>query len=268
MSAQPLKVNAFSGGHWYTQDAELILEVEKAKKGTGFTKTTLRHARKLDLAPGCTTIIKQAHAEQLVNWRINQAVMAAKTLDQQDGEDDRAYLQRVYDDANTHAREAAEKGQACHSAIEAFFNGESYAPEYAAHVAAVVELLHEHVGPEAAWEPEKAVMSPYGYCTKADLVSTSKRMLVDFKTCDGSQEDLDAKKTWDTHHMQLGATADCFDERLDTAILYVSRSHPGAAAWKPVPFEKQAAGLCMFTGLLAYWQAKNSYRPSWAKAVF
>lgn len=268
MSNTEIKVSTFGkeSGHWYTQQGELVEQVEKAKKGTGYTKTTLRHARTLDLAPGVTTIIKCAHAEQLVNWRIGQAVLAAKTLDQQPDEDDKAYLRRVHDDANTHAREAAQEGTRIHASIEQFMRGEPYPPAYVHHVEAVAELLLEHCG-DARWLPERGVVSPYGYATKADCVSEYAGWLVDFKGCDGDQAALDAKKTWDSHHMQLAATRDCIAPELRCAIVYVSRDNPGAASFVEVPEAKLQEGLGMFRGLLAYWQAKHQYRPSWAEVI-
>jgi hypothetical protein len=270
MSTIPeVKVSTFGkdSGHWYDQDGNLIEQVEKAKKGTGFTKTTLRHARKLDLAPGCTTIIKCAHAEQLVNWRINQGILAARTLDQQPDENDRAYLQRVHDDANTHARDAADEGTRIHAAIEMHLRGEAYPPTYVRHVEAVTDLLLERCG-DAKWLPERGVVSKLGYATKADCVSEFAGWLVDFKGCDGDQGALDAKKTYESHAMQLAATRECIAPELRCAIVYVSRDNPGACSFVEVAEDELRQGFAMFRGLLAFWQAKNKHVPTWATGAF
>lgn len=263
MSHPQVKISTFGSesGHWYDINGNCVLEVERAKPGTGYIKTRLNHARKLDLAPGVTTIIKQAHAEQLVNWRIGQAVLAAKTLDQQEGEDDRTYLQRVHDDANTHAREAARIGTEVHGAIESHYRGQAYPEQYNAHVAAVDELLRNYCGDDADWQPEAGVVSPLGYGTKADCVSVRNGWLVDFKGCDGTQAQLDAKRTFESHHMQLAATRDCIDAELRCAIVWVSRDHPGAAAFCEVDDDVLIQNLEMFRHLLGYWQAKNNHYP-------
>ena len=53
--------------HWYDKTGQLMHTVDGAKGQQ--VKPDLRHARKLDLAPGCTTIIKSANRDALNVWR-------------------------------------------------------------------------------------------------------------------------------------------------------------------------------------------------------
>jgi len=266
-NTQPLqpKVATFGAesGHWYDSIGRLILECPNAK-GDKMQATNLRHARKLQLAPGVTSTIKLLHAEQLVQWRIRQAVLAAKTLDQQPDEPDTEYLRRIDNDAATHARDAANEGTRIHAALEMHYRGEQHDSTYDSHVQAVSALLLRECGKDAGWLPESGCIHPWGYGTKADLVSERVGWLVDFKGVDGDQAALDGKRTYDSHAMQLAATRNCIAPELRCAIAYVSRDHPGAVSFVEVPEAELVQGLQIFRCLLGVWQAKNNYTPSWA----
>lgn len=253
-------------GHWYDQNANLIDEVLMAD-GKRYTKPTLRHARKLGLVCGVTTIIKVMHAEQLVRWRINQHILAALTLDRQPDENDASYLRRVADDAATHGREAAEEGTRIHAALEHYMRGDQYPSAYRLHVNAVESLLAENCGSDAAWLPERGVVHPWGYATKADIVSEKNGWLVDFKGKDFDEDHIPTD-TYESHSMQLAATRACIAPELRCAIVYVSRDNPGLVSFVEVPEPELVKGLAMFRGLLACYQAKTGHCPEWAQGAF
>jgi hypothetical protein len=252
-------------GHWYNQHGELVQQVQKAN-GKDWTTPTLRHARKLGLVCGVTTIIKLMHAEQLVRWRINQHTLAALTLDRQPDESDASYLARVAADANTHGREAAITGTEIHKAIEMHMRGESYDAKYQPHVDGVVAALDANCGPDAAWLPERGVSHRWGYGTKADCVSEKNGWLVDFKGKDFGPDNV-PMNTYEGHAMQLGATRACIAPELRCAILYVSRDHPGLTSFVEVPEPGLQRGLAMFRALLGCWQAKTGHIPEWAEGA-
>lgn len=253
-------------GHWYDQHGNLIEKVLKAN-GKDYTKCTLRHARKLQLAPGVTTIIGCADKPQLTLWKQRQAIMSALTLPRHDAETEQEWMARVEQDMNQTARNAAEEGTRIHAAIESHMRGEEFDPAYVRHVEAVTDLLAKHCGDQLSrWLPERGVASTLGYGTKADL--HSEDWLVDFKGCDGDQAELDEKKTWESHAMQLAATRDPIARELRCAIVYVSRTHPGAASFKEVEESKLRQGFEMFRGQLHYWQAKTNHCPDWATGAF
>src|SRR5512139_1672294 len=80
--------------HWYTTDGDPMYEV--IAKSTGLPRnTTLADARKLNLLPSVTTILKILHKQALVNWLIEQAVLAAMTTPRLPGEQDDAFIERV-----------------------------------------------------------------------------------------------------------------------------------------------------------------------------
>ena len=59
-------MNTTTGGHWYTQDGKPMHWVDKAD-GKGTRNTTLRDARKLNLLPSVTNILKLLNNPELNN---------------------------------------------------------------------------------------------------------------------------------------------------------------------------------------------------------
>jgi len=56
-------------GHWYTRAGESAHEVPTKKDPTKMKKTTLADARKLQLVPSVTTILKAKASFALSSWR-------------------------------------------------------------------------------------------------------------------------------------------------------------------------------------------------------
>lgn len=256
-------------GHWYRQDGSLQATVI-GSKGTPVA-TDLRHARKYQLAPGCTTIIKAANREALNIWREKQVLLAALTLTRLDGESDEAFIGRVMVDSAQQAEKAAEKGTEIHARIEAGINAESEDPW----VVAAQEQLGAHFAAAVArgtWRTELPCVSTYGFATKSDLSLSDGAveegaphgLVIDVKTKDG---DLSSARLYDEHLMQLAATREALGlPRAAGGILFVGRE--SADAWYVAATEEELQrGWAMFACLLSFWQAKNKYRPDWAVGV-
>lgn len=264
LDAAAKKAHPKESGHWYSRDGQQVLEVPRAN-GEGTTRTTLAHARKMDLAPGVTTIIGCADKPALVNWMVDQAILAALTLPRTAAETEAEYLRRVKEDSKAQAAAAAEEGTRIHAAIQSAIQGEPVGHAYLAHVEAVQRLLPKDGGP---WEAERTVCHPSGYGTKADMRNAG--YLLDFKSKDGDQDTLDGLTTYDEHAMQLAATAKAILHSVPESrypkcgILFVSRTHPGAASLRMVGEADLDRGWDMFKALLTYWQAKTRHSP-WRK---
>ena len=108
-------------GHWYHRDGTPCYEIEG--KGGKMRPTTLRDARKLGLVPSVTSIIRLAAAPGLVNWQIEQAILASLTLPRVDGETDEQFIARVRKDAAEQALKARERGTQIHAWIQEHFSG-------------------------------------------------------------------------------------------------------------------------------------------------
>lgn len=245
--------------HWYDKTGQLMHTVDGAKGQQ--VKPDLRHARKLDLAPGCTTIIKSANRDALNVWREKQVLMAALTLPRNEGESDESFIARVMADSARQAEEAAEKGTEIHARIENGINSESDDPWV---ISAQEQLgIHFSLGD---WRCEFPCVSKYGYATKSDLSidDATGQVVVDVKTKDG---DLLECRLYDDHLMQLAATRQALG--MPTAkggILFVSRDS-AKSFYVGATDEELARGWEMFVCLLRFWQIKNKYMPTWAEEV-
>ncbi len=251
-------------GHWYDRDGNPAYTV-KAKNGDD-RATTLRDARKLDLVPSVTSIIKMAAKPQLEIWKQNQVLLAALTLPKEEGENDESWCKRIIEDSKQHATQAAAKGAEIHAAIQQSYEGIPQ-PDYNDFISGVENVLYEWTGdfPSTEWLAEASFSHPLGFGGKCDLsagVVNIGRFVVDFKTKEfGPDDNL---KTWDEHDMQLAAYRVGLGlDNARCAIIYVSVNNPGHAQLVEIPEEKLERGWQMFYHLLHYWKAVKNFDPAW-----
>ena len=256
---------ATEAGHWYAQDGSPAYEIEGK---TGLRPTTLRDARKLNLSPSVTTIIRCADAPALNNWKQRQILMAALTLPKIEGEDTETYAQRIVRDSQEQANTARDIGTAIHGAIEKWLNWEPCDPTYGLHVTGAGDALKTWCGTDAL-RPERSFCHPLGFGGKCDVYKKPSLGLdechpgyvVDFKSKDFTGDKL--PDVYENHSMQLAAYREGFgmpDAR--GAIIYVSTSVPGLTHLVEIDQEELARGWNMFCALLTYWQNKNRYFPN------
>lgn len=259
-----------ASGHFYDQHGNQIEAVPYASKradGATHRKPTLRDARKHDWGPGVTTPIREIAAPGLEKWKRKQVLMSALTLTRQPDETDEAYIARIEFDAEEQARKAAEEGTNIHAAVESHYRGDSYDARYTDHVLGIARLIDECcTHPNAPWLPEKGVAHRFGFGTKVDL--HSDRWLLDFKTKDGDADALRAAGTWDNHAMQLAAGREALGGQQRCAIVYVSRTHPGACHIEEVTEDKLQRGWRMFCAALRLWQERTGHVPAWVDAAW
>jgi len=243
--------------HWYTRDG-LPAYTVKARDGSD-RPTTLRDARKLNLVPSVTSIIRCAAAPALEIWKQQQVLMAALTLSKNPEETEVAYLARIMEDSKAQAKKAAEKGTAIHAAIQGHFEGEPSSENFWPYVKGAIKAVME-LGD--SWVAERVFCHPLGFGGKVDL--HNHEVVLDFKTKEFT-EDSDLK-TWDEHAMQIAAYR--YGLGLDKArgaIAYVSTTVPGLCKVIEITPDELEKGWTMFYSLLHYWQAKNTYRSAFEK---
>ena len=115
-SASSRLVTVESSGHWYDAEgrsAHVILGKNGKERNT-----TVADARKMGLLPSVTSVQGILHKEQLVSWRIEQAIMSALTLPKEEGEDLGEYAKRVVKDSKEQTTKAADHGSAMHACME------------------------------------------------------------------------------------------------------------------------------------------------------
>ena len=241
--------------HWYGRDGTPQYTVT-AKNGNQ-RATTLADARKMSLVPSVTTIIKSAASPGLEAWKLNQMLLAALTLPRIENEPEEEFVQRIVKDSKEHAKMAAERGSAVHSAIESMYSGVMHS-EYAEHQAGCYRAIELEYG-ITEFQPEKAFAHEFGFGGKVDLFSREGNgVVLDVK----SKEFSDPTKVqgFDEHMMQLAAYRmglDLPDARC--ANVFVSVTVPGLVVVKEWSQEDLARGWAMFYALLKYWQAKNQH---------
>jgi hypothetical protein len=253
-----MSLHASESGHWYTRTGQTLYDIKGANGK--MRPTTLRDARKLDLVPSVTTIIKQAAAPGLERWKINQTLLAALTLPRIDGEPEDAYLDRIIRDSGEQARKAAERGTQIHAAIQGHFEGQSVSAEMWPFVKGAKEKLTETFGPRR-WKCETSFAHELGFGGKTDLHTLTGEtcLLGDIKTKEFDSVD-DKKLAWDDHACQLSAYKKGLftdDTPLKCFNIFVSTTVPGLCHIHIWSEEEIQRGWKMFRSLLSYWQAKN-----------
>ena len=262
--------HASESGHFYYPDGTPCYEVVGAKGQK--IKPDIRHARKLGLFPGVTSVMRCAAAPGLENWKQQQVLMAALTLPRIEGETSEQLCARIMADSGEQARQARDKGTAIHAAIQGHYEGKPPSEEMWPYVQGVVATIRENCG-ALPWLAELACANPLGYGTKSDLHAPDADCawagtVLDFKGSDFTAEEAPKLKTWDEHAMQLAATREALvlpDARC--AIVYASRKVPGLCRLIWIDEQDLRRGWTMFQALLAFWQAKNNCYPQSLKAA-
>lgn len=241
--------------HWYSADGQPAYTVAAANGEQ--RPTTLRDARKLNLYPSVTTIIRCAAAPALERWKREQVLLAALTLPRRDGESEYDWLRRVEQDWQEQGRRAADRGTAIHAAIQGHYEGKPPDPDYWPHVKGAVAKIKEICG-EQEWIAEASFAAANGYGGKVDLHSSE--WVIDIKTKEFGVDNLPG--VFDEHAMQLAAYRHGLKlHRARAGVAFVSASVPGLTHIVLLDSSAVEQGWSMFTGLLLYHQAKTGYRP-------
>ncbi len=243
---------ASEGGHYYMPDGSPFYTI--VGKNGKERPVTLRDARPVGAVPSVTGILKCADKPALTQYFVKQAVMASLTLPRNTGESDDDYIKRILTDSRQEGADARDVGTEIHGAVERC----DMIGQYANWVVAVDMRLKETIDLHLhEFSPEKSFAHPLGYGGKVDL--HCDEWVIDVKTKSGP---AGGRKLWDEELMQLAAyrvglglpAARC-------AILHVDRDNPTAELLEAAEADLER-GWSMFRALLAYWQAKNNYRPS------
>jgi len=241
---------ASSAGHFYNRDGSPAYTIV-GKNGVE-RNTTLRDARKMDLVPGVTSIIRCAAAPGLEAWKQDQLLLAALTLPRLDGESEKSWLARVKTDSRAEGKGAADRGTEIHGMLERAKTGKAVPMEFTPWVQSVEVEVERKCGVQL-WKAEKSYAHRYGYGCKIDLHSSE--WLIDYKGKDDAvQEDL---YLYDEHYMQLAANRLAAGiPHARCAIVFFGRTTPWAKLIE-ADEEELLRGWDCFEALLTYYQAKN-----------
>lgn len=199
--------NTESGSsHWYYTNGLPCYELPK-KAGAGTKSPTLADARKLNLLPSVTTILKILNKPALTNWMIEQAVLAAMTSPRREGEELDAFLDRILHQEKVQEQEAGaarDRGTEIHEALERLFTGQEVTSEIDPWVRPAYSAIVEY---GALVATEKILTGP-GYAGKTDLLleAPGAWVIFDYK----SAKKLPEKEPWPEHKLQLSAYAKAY----------------------------------------------------------
>lgn len=232
-------------GHWYAQDGTPTHWVENKSKG-GTRPTTLRDAKKLNLVPSVTEILKVADRPALTNWKVQQAYLQAMTTPRIEGERLDDFISRCKTAEREQLDQTADIGNQIHEAIETLYHGRE--PEHYGEVAMVVrDRVAELTGFDDFWIAEKTFAHPMGFGGMVDLCHPSG-IVIDFKTKDF---DTPPKRlAYDEHCLQLSAYAHGLEMPNARKInIFISRTNGMIVEheWKEDMFDR-------FECLLKFWK--------------
>lgn len=251
-----MTIHLKESGHWYSSDGEPCYTQPDGKQ------TTLRHARKQNLVPSVTTILKAAAAPGLEIWKQNQLLDAAEAkVSEYHPATAEEWRQDVVKLSQERGKTAREQGTAGHAVLQGYFEGEPTDIHYAPLVGNVVECLAQNCG-EQDWRAEKSFAHPLGFAGKVDLHCPS--WVIDFK---GTDKDMKSLKTWDDHAMQLAAYREGLHRKQSViksakcAVVYFHRE-TFEARFIELDEKEVQRGWKMFESLLTFWKAQKGYEPS------
>ena len=250
-----LIVRASESLHWYRRDGTPQYSVEAAKGG--MRATTLRDARKMNLVPSVTTILKCAASPGLEAWKLNQMLLAALTLPRGESESEESFVARVVLDSKEHAKKAAERGTRVHTAVEKYYEGKTDDTmiEYQLGVSTVIK---DSFG-DLKFLPEKSFGHEMGFGGKVDLHAPG--VVLDIKSKEFTSSTIDKVEAYDEHMMQLAAyRVGLGMPEARCANVFASVTEPGLCKVVEWSQEDLTRGWTMFESLLKYWQAKNQHK--------
>lgn len=245
-------------GHWYDRDGKPMYEV-RAANGS-MRAATLRDARKFGWVPGFSGIAQMENKPQLVNWMIEQALMAALTLPRAKDESDDAFIARAREDSKEQARKAADRGTQIHAAIQGWFEDTPQDSSLLPYVLPVNDWLAQRFG-EGDWRAERSFAHPLGFGGKADLMrQDGLHVVVDFKCKDFGEEKQATELAWPEHCMQLSAYAQGFQMVKPNCVnIFVSTRVPGLIRAREWDVAEIASAWEAFQCLLKLWQIRRNY---------
>jgi len=248
--------------HWYGQDGSPQYTV-KAKDGSD-RPTTLRDARKFNLVPSVTTVMKIMAKPGLEVWKNEQLLLAALTLPKRPDESEKDFIARIVFDSKETGKQAAERGTRIHESIEKWYGGNKKVehPEIAK---AFEETVFNHfkTHPFQPWKTERSFSSNLGFGGKVDMYcepdeSAPTGIVIDAKTKDFGPEDK--VEGYDEHVMQLASYRYGLNlTHARCANVFVSRTHIGLIKVVEWSEEDLLKGWEMFKCLLQFWKLKNNF---------
>lgn len=249
--------------HWYDQTGKPVYFVD----GVDGKKVVpdIRHARKLGLVPGYSSIAKVIAKPALERWKREQAILAALTLGRLQNETDKQFLKRLHEDAQAQAAERAKEGTAVHAAIECALKGQPWQSEYDEYVNLVLKKLDEL--PESFVADFKTRESILGKSDKDLFYVEHVMQLIAYRHGLGFRKQVPGAprflcETTFAHPVGYGGRVDLHTSLVNSASRLVSimiGMKPASVRIKIWTDEESDRALVRFLHALAIWKLDNNY---------
>jgi len=255
-----------SGGHWYSVTGVPVHTVVGANGRE--RSTNLRDARKLNLLPSVTTILRILDKPQLNDWKVQQAVVAAVSTARLDGETDESFAERIMLVAAEPMTAAQDFGTALHDLMEkrAMSRDALRSPLVDVNLVPWFPFIEEFYADVSEVLLCESTVVGNGYAGRIDLLarhhSIDGLVLNDFKT---SKWKRGKAGFYDDHARQLAAYARILEDQYCEPVTCRNVGINSLAA-EPFQFrvwtheERQHADL-VFQQTLRLWQLITGYRP-------
>ncbi len=241
--------------HWYDREGRAVYTVTGSNGKE--RNTTLRDARKLDLAVGVTSILKVASAPGLVNWQINQAIEACRLNPFCEmGTTKEEWAAKIKELSAQEGKRITGRGSEIHSALERYYTRGTQLQEEDDYIKPVINLMQAHY-PGADWVSEETFNYRGLYGGSVDIhCKTGNGVILDFKTKDTA--DKTKLKGYDTHIMQLAAYAEGLGlPNAQCGNVWISTHVPGMVELEIYTPQQVAKAWSMFYCLMTYWRLER-----------
>lgn len=256
-----------TSSHWYFPEGLPHHTVPK-KDGSGMRPTTLRDARKMNLLPSVSGILKVLDKPGLNRWKNEQLALTVATAPRLDGEDVDAFIERVLNterQQDIEGQQAADLGTQIHKRIEKMLSAISSGEQ----IFLQTEVdTYAHAAVDAIIRLGRVMLTEtvvvgdgYAGCVDAIIENDDCITVIDIKTTKSIPKD----ESFLEHKLQLGAYAAALGntshKRITTANVYVSTIESGVVKVIENPDWVQAYELG-FRPLVKHWQWANNYYPT------
>jgi len=247
--------------HWYYPDGRPCHEVPyKDKKRAGeMRNTTLKDARELGLVASVTNLLGVIANPALMQWKLQQLLLAAMTLPRQNGESEEEYVERVIKDSEAYTAKTADLGHRIHDAVDQYLStGNKVSdPQIEPQLEPVYNWIESNIEDVLGTE---FVISGNGFAGRVDLLAKLKgisgEFIIDFKTRSPYRGKLISRKSdlWQLCGYRLGYG----DRRVGAASLLIDRDNPNPPESTIWSVDDMAVGTKIFKNARSIWHLNNN----------
>lgn len=253
--------------HYYTADGHPCHEVPTASDPGKMRPVTIRDAKKLNLFPSVTTLMKDVAKPFLTEWQINQAIHAAlANAERLDGETEDAHIKRIENAAYSIVDDAAKRGSLIHEAIEQFVTlGEMTQDSVIRPLLDPYFSWHQQNVQEVFYAEKTVIHHSLGYAGRLDLKA---RLLgrgvciIDYKSrkrgSDGKYATYDENFEQLEAYRQADGTQNPMADRCVTIIINSSTPDLHVHEW---PMDDAPRFWTAFRHLILRWQSLKKFAP-------